>query len=104
MAQCKKGAEQKQGSLAADEEMTITSREFSDYGRSLEMVKSFRYLGRVMLATDDHWKTVVWNLTKARAMWRRMTRILSREEERPRVSGFFFKSVSQSVLLFGTET
>ena len=33
-----------------------------------------------------------------------MTRILSREGERPRVFGFFFKSVVQSVLLFGVET
>ena len=43
-------------------------------------------------------------MEKARAAWRRMTRILSREGERPRVFGFFFKSVVQSVLLFGVET
>ena len=33
-----------------------------------------------------------------------MTRTLSREGARPWVSGFFFKSVVQSVLLFGAET
>ena len=33
-----------------------------------------------------------------------MLRILIREGERPQVSGFFFKSVFQSVLLFGAET
>ena len=43
-------------------------------------------------------------MEKERAAWRRMTRILSREGERPRVFGFFFKSVVQSVLLFGVET
>ena len=33
-----------------------------------------------------------------------MTRIYSREGSEPRVSGFFFKAVVQSVLLFGVET
>ena len=33
-----------------------------------------------------------------------MTRILSREGARHRLSGFFFKSVVQLVLLFGAET
>ena len=36
-------------------------------------------------------------------LWR-MSRILSREGARLRVSGFFFKSLVQSVLLFGAET
>ena len=31
-------------------------------------------------------------------------RVLSREEARPRVSGFFFKSVVQFVILLGAET
>ena len=33
-----------------------------------------------------------------------MTRILSREGAEPRVYGFFFKTVLQVVLLFGSET
>ena len=37
-------------------------------------------------------------------MWMRMTKILSREGARPRVSGFFFKAVFQSVLIFDAET
>ena len=56
-----------------------------------------------MLADDD-WPEVIQNLTKARAVWRRMSRIMSRERARLRVSGFFFKSVIQSVLIFGAET
>ena len=54
--------------------------------------------------TDDNWPAVVRNLENVRAVWRRMTRILSREGAEPQVSGFFFKSVIQSVLLFGAET
>ena len=86
-----------------EEERAVTSRAFSAYGRPLEMVTSFRYPGRVISAADDDWLAVVQNLAKARAVWRRMTRILSREGARPWVSGFFFKAVVQSVLLFGVE-
>ena len=53
---------------------------------------------------DDDWPAVVQNLEMARAVWRRMTRILSREGAELRLSGFFFKVVVQSVLLFGAET
>ena len=55
------------------------------------------------MAGDD-WTEVIRNLTKARVVWRKMLSILSREGERPRVSGIFFKDVVQSVLLFGAET
>ena len=68
------------------------------------MVPYFKYLEKVLLAEDDDWPAVIWNLTKARAVWRIMTRILSREGARPQVSGFFFKSVVQLVLIFGAET
>ena len=101
--QCKKEAERKRWRLAEEEEKSAISRVFSAYGRNLGMVPSFKYLGRVLWAADYDWPEVIRNLTKARAVWRRMTRILSREKARPRVSGFFFKAAFQSVLLFGAE-
>ena len=67
------------------------------------MVTSFRYLGRVISAADENRLAVIRNLAKARAVWRRRMRILCRERVMPRVSGFFFKIVVQSVLLFGLE-
>ena len=103
-AHCKKGEEQKRRSLVAKEERAITPRSFSTYGRILEMTTSFRYLGRVISAADNNWPEVVRNLAKARAVWKRVARILIREGARPRVSVFFFKDVVQSVLLFGAET
>ena len=57
--QCEKGAEQKQRLLASEEAMTVTSRSFSAYGPTLKMVTSFKYLGRVLLASDDDWPAVV---------------------------------------------
>ena len=72
-----------------EEERAVTSRAFSAYGHPLEMVTSFRYLGRVILAADNDWLAAVRNLAKVRAMWSRMTRILNREGEEPWVSNFF---------------
>ena len=71
---------------------------------TLDMVPSFKYLGRVILAADYDWTEVIQNLTKAQSVWRRMLKILSREGERTQVSGFFFKAIFQPVLLFGAET
>ena len=68
------------------------------------MVISFRNLGRVISAEDKDWPAVFRNSEKVRVVWRRMVRILSREGAEPRVSRFFFKSMVQSVLLFGAQT
>ena len=100
---CKKRAERKQRRLEAEEEREATSRALSAYGCTLEMVLSFKYLGRVLLTADDDWTVVIQNLTKAWVVWRRITRILSRDGARPQMSGFLFKAVVQSVLLFGAE-
>ena len=68
------------------------------------MVTSLKYLGRVISAAYDDWPEVVRNMAKARAVWGRMTSIHSREGVEPRLSGFSFKVVVQSVLIFGAET
>ena len=65
------------------------------------MVTSFKYLGRMILATDDNWPTVTRNLDQANTVWRRISHILGREGSTPWVYGFFFKAVLQAVLLFG---
>ena len=49
------------------------------------MVLPFKYLGRVLSVADDEWPLVILNLTNVRAVWWRMSRILSREGVRPQV-------------------
>ena len=90
--------------MGVEEERAAALRISSAYGRTLEMVPYFKYLGKVLLAADDDCPALIWNLTKEREVWRRMTRILSREGGRPRVSVFFLKDFIQSVLLFSAET
>ena len=92
-SQCTRGAERKRQQLVAEEEREVTARDFSAYGCPLEMVNSFKYLGRVISAADDDWTAVVKNLYRGRMVWSRMSSILSREGAAPRVSGFFFKAV-----------
>ena len=99
-AHYKKGTERKRQRLVAKEARVVTSMAFSAYGIPLEVVPSFKYLGRLLSAADDDWSSVIRNLTKAQVVWWIMSSILSREGARPQVSVFFFKSVVQSVLLF----
>ena len=90
--------------MAAEGARAVTSRVFSAYGPPIDIVTSFEYLGRVILAVQDDWLAVIQKMVKARMVWRRMSSILSREEVKPWVSRFFFKAVIQSVFIFGAET
>ena len=65
---------------------------------------TFRYLGRVMMAGGDDWPAVVGKLKKARKSWGRLSWVFIREGADPKVSGNFFKAVTQAVLFFGAET
>ena len=55
-----------------------TERAFEAYGKPLENVVAFKYLGRSMMAGDDNWPAVAGNLPKARKSWGRFPRILCR--------------------------
>ena len=66
MAQCTWRAERKRRQLSVEEEREVTTRAFRAYGIPLDMVTSFKYLGRVILEVDNNWPAVVKNLTWAR--------------------------------------
>ena len=79
-------------------------RAFHAYGKRMQSVTEFRYLGRVLRSTDDDWPALARNLRKARVTWGRLARILGREGADPKVSRNFYIAVKQQVLLFGAET
>ena len=58
-----------------------SERAFETYGRRISSVQEFRYLWRVLPATDADGPAVARNLYRARATWGRMARILGREED-----------------------
>ena len=103
-AQCLKGADRKRRWLAEAETRENSERAFEAYGAPIESVMEFKYLGRILMATDDDWPAVVGNLEKARRSWGRLSRVLCREGAEPKVSQEFYIAVTQAVLLFGSET
>ena len=72
-AQCAKGAERKRRRIAEAELRDITERAFEAYGKPLDTVLAFKYLGRVMTAGDDNWPGVAGNLSKAWKSWGRLS-------------------------------
>ena len=52
-AQCLKGAERKRRRLAEAETQENLERVFEAYGAPIESVTEFKYLGRILTATDD---------------------------------------------------
>ena len=69
----------------------------------IEGVETFKYLGWMLDRSDDNWLAVLRNVGKARRVWRRLGKLLSREGADPRVSAMFYSEVVQAVLLFGAE-
>ena len=103
-AQCAKGAEIKRLRLDETETRENSKWAFKAYGEPMEAVSEFKYVGRILTSTDNDWPAVAWNLKKARQSWGRMARVLSREGADPKVSRNFYITVTQAVLLFGSET
>ena len=64
--------------MAEEELMESTVWAFEAYGKPLENVSSFKYLGRVMTAGDNNWVAVAGNLLKARKSWESLSRRLCR--------------------------
>ena len=101
--QCVKGAERKRRRLAETETRGNLERVFSAYGQPMEAVTDFRYLGRLLSATDDDWPAVAGNIKKARKSWGRLAWVLGREGADPKASRTFYTTMTQQVLLFGAE-
>jgi hypothetical protein len=80
------------------------SQTFTAYGKELERVEVFKYLGRLLAYDDNDTQTVRNNLKKARGVWARQSRMIRAENVSPRVCGIFYKAIVQSILLFGSET
>ena len=88
-----KGADQERHRLTAEEMRENIERYFCAYGRPLTSVSSFKYLGRIRMASYDDWYMVVGNLQKVWRNWDPMSRILGMEGANTRVLWDLFKAV-----------
>jgi hypothetical protein len=77
---------------------------FTVLGDVIESVDTFRYLGCPLTVQYSDWPAVRYNMRKARSRWARVSSLLRREKASPKVSGYFYKAIIQSVLLFSSET
>ena len=66
------GADRKQQSLEEKEAQAGAVAEFRAYGKPLEKVTSFKYLGRLLTVTDDDWPVVIVNLKIVWRVWSRL--------------------------------
>ena len=67
-----RGADRKRRKLVEDEAWAVAYMEFQEYVRPLETVISFKYLGRLLTATDNYCPSVISNLHKVCKIWSRL--------------------------------
>ena len=70
----------------------------------MEGAEKFKYMGRTLDQTDDDWPEVRQKIMPARLVWGRLETLLKWEGVVPKVSAILYRTVTQEVLLFGSET
>ena len=73
------------------------------YRRPLTTVSSFNYLGRFLLASDNDWSAVIWNLRRAQQKWAYLSQVIGWYGADAWMSGNFYTRVLQVVLLYGSK-
>ena len=63
-----------------------------------------KYQGITLYQTDDDWPEVRQKIMRARSVWGMLETLLKWEGAVPKVSAIFYRTVTQEVLLFGSET
>ena len=61
-------------------------------------------LGQLVAIDDDNAQAVRARLSKARAIWSMLSKVLRAENATPRVCGMFYRATVQAVILYGRET
>ena len=64
----------------------------------------FKYLGRILLHDDSDIPAMRRNLKRARGVWGRVSKILTRQEVPAPVAGMFYQAVVATVLLCGSKS
>ena len=77
---------------------------FKVYGKDLEQVKDFRYLGRTINNNDDDTDCIHTQIKKARKQWNSLSKILKNEGSNAKTMAKFYMAVVQAVLLYGAES
>ena len=87
--------------MAAEEAREGVKTDLTAYGKPLTEGFSFKFLGRILPASENDWPMVIYKLRKAQNMWTRLLRVLRQEIADTRMSRKIHMAVIQEVLLFG---
>ena len=101
---CKKGQIRKMKRQQARVNEAAREESFTINGTPINRVGQFKYLGRVLEEADNDSHAIDRQLTRARLKWGRVGKVLSSQGAEPRVMGYFYKAIVQSVLLYGSES
>jgi hypothetical protein len=67
--------------------------------------KSFKYLGRIINDSDEDLPAVENQLRKARQVWARISKIIKKQTNcNIKIMSSFYKSIVQTILLYGSES
>ena len=70
----------------------------------MEMVRKLKYVGRILVGTDDDCPVICKNLSKVSNIWERTLVVFAREGSKMRISGMFYRVVVYSVVLIREKT
>ena len=102
---CQRMTSQQAQHQAAAASMLATDLRFIAHGTNeLCNVNRFKYLGRVLSHDKNNVLAMHWNLKQARATWRQVSKILTREEVPAPPAGMKYQAVVAAVLLYGSKS
>ncbi len=78
-------------------------QQFRVCGDVLELVKVYKYLGRMMAQDDNNNQALHAQLWKAHATWTWVGQVLWSKNTSLFVAAWFYQAVVQSILLYGSE-
>ena len=102
---CKDATERrKKQTVAKRHEQMKKDLVFKVGGKPIEIVETFKHLGRVTAKNDNDEEAVKRNLGRARGKWASMRRFLIQDGVRPKTMAVFYRTVVLYVLLYGSES
>jgi hypothetical protein len=101
---CRKARGRRTHEEMQDKQADAEKVRFTVYGKELERVGEFKYLGRVLSDNDDDTVSIDGNLKKARQRWNCIANILKREGANAKIMAKIYMVVVQAVLLYGADS
>jgi hypothetical protein len=102
---CREATARRQKQAVAEEHKQLKKDVvFTVSGNPVEIVDTFKYLGRVTANTDSDEAAILRNLEQARKKWASMRRVLIQDGAEPKTMAVFYRTVVLYTLLYGSES